>query len=257
MSIHATAIIDASAVIAEGVEIGPYSVIGANVEIGTDSWVGPHAVINGPTVIGRENQIYQFASVGERPQDKKYAGEPTRLVLGDRNVIREYVTLNRGTVTGRSETTLGSDNLLMAYAHVAHDCIVGDNTILANAASLAGHVEVGDFAILGGFCSVHQFCRIGRYSFNGLGSVITQDIPPFSTAAGNRSRTVGINKEGLRRNGFSPEQIRGLHKAFRELLHKNAKREEAVAALEETLKTIPEVQEFVDFILNSERGIAR
>lgn len=257
MTIHATAIVDPSAKLAADVEVGPYSIIGAEVEIAAGCRIGPHVVIKGPTRIGTDNRIYQFSSIGDDPQDKKYAGEETRLVVGDRNVIREYVTLNRGTASGRLETTIGSDNLFLAYAHVAHDCIVGNHTIFANAASIAGHVEVGDYAILGGFTNVHQFCRIGRYSFNGLGSTITQDIPPYSTAAGNRSRTVGINKHGLRRNGFSEDQIRALHKAFRELLFKNSKREAALAALSDSIENFEEVREFVEFVQSSERGIAR
>ena len=255
--IHATAIVDAEAQIADDVEIGPYSVIGAGVEIGAGSVIGPHVVVMGPTRIGRENRIFQFASIGDAPQDKKYQGEPTRLEIGDRNVIREYVTLNRGTVDGNGETRIGSDNLFMAYSHVAHDCIVGDHTIFANAASLSGHVEVGDHAILGGFTSVHQFTTIGGRSFCGLGSVVTQDIPPFSTAAGNRARVVGINKEGLKRRGFSPELIRALHKSFRELLKSRVSKEMAFENLKPLCDKFPEVDEFVRFVRNSKRGIAR
>lgn len=255
--IHATAIVDADAKIADDVEIGPYSVVGAGVEIGAGSVIGPHVVVMGPSRIGRENRIYQFASVGEAPQDKKYGGEPTRLEIGDRNVIREYVTLNRGTVEGNGITVIGSDNLFMAYSHVAHDCIVGDHTIFANAASLSGHVEVGDHAILGGFTSVHQFTLIGSRAFCGLGSVVTQDIPPFSTAAGNRARVVGINKEGLKRNGFSPDLIRALHQSFRELLKSRVSKEGAFEKLKPLCDKYPEVDEFVNFVRNSKRGIAR
>jgi UDP-N-acetylglucosamine acyltransferase len=255
--IHDTAIVDADAKIADGVEIGAYSVIGAGVEIGAGTRVGPHVVVMGPTRIGCDNRIFQFSSIGEAPQDKKYQGEPTRLVIGDRNVIREYVTLNRGTVEGNGETLIGNDNLFMAYSHVAHDCIVGDHTIFANAASLSGHVEVGDHATLGGFTSVHQFTSIGSRAFCGLGSVITQDIPPFSTAAGNRARVVGINKEGLKRRGFSPELIRALHKSFRELLRSRLSKESAFENLKPLCDKYPEVDEFVEFIRNSKRGIAR
>ena len=255
--IHATAIVDARARIAEDVEIGAYSVIGAEVEIGAGTVIGPHVVVMGPTRIGRDNRIFQFASVGEAPQDKKYQGEPTQLEIGDRNVIREYVTLNRGTVDGNGKTVIGNDNLFMAYSHVAHDCIVGDHTIFANAASLSGHVEVGDHAILGGFTSVHQFTRIGGRAFCGLGSVITQDIPPFSTAAGNRARVVGINKEGLKRRGFSPELIRALHKSFRELLKSRGSKQDAFENLQPLCDKYPEVEEFVGFVRNSKRGIAR
>ena len=254
--IHETAIVDASARVAADVEIGAYSVIGAGVEVGAGSVIGPHVVIMGPSKIGRDNRIFQFSSIGDAPQDKKYQGEPTLLELGDRNVIREYVTLNRGTDEGHGKTVIGSDNLFMAYSHVAHDCIVGSHTIFANAASLSGHVEVGDYATLGGFTSVHQFTQIGSRAFCGLGSVITQDIPPFSTAAGNRARVIGINKEGLKRRGFSPEVIRALHKSFRELLKSRGSKQDAFANLEPLCKKYPEVEEFVDFVRNSKRGIA-
>ena len=254
--IHETAIVDASARVAADVEIGAYSVIGAGVEIGAGSVIGPHVVIMGPSKIGRDNRVFQFSSIGDAPQDKKYQGEPTLLELGDRNVIREYVTLNRGTDEGYGKTVIGSDNLFMAYSHVAHDCIVGSHTIFANAASLSGHVEVGDYATLGGFTSVHQFTQIGSRAFCGLGSVVTQDIPPFSTAAGNRARVIGINKEGLKRRGFSPEVIRALHKSFRELLKSRGSKEDAFANLEPLCKKYPEVEEFVDFVRNSKRGIA-
>jgi len=255
--IHATAIVDAGARLADGVAVGPYSVIGDGVEIGAGTIVGPHVVIMGPTSIGTDNRIFQFSSIGEAPQDKKYQGEPTRLEIGDRNVIREYVTLNRGTGDGSGKTVIGSDNLFMAYSHVAHDCIVGSHTIFANAASLSGHVEVGDHAILGGFTSVHQFTQIGARAFCGLGSVVTQDIPPFSTAAGNRARVIGINKEGLKRRGFSPELIRALHKSFRELLKSRVSQQQAFENLKPLCDKYPEVEEFVSFVRNSKRGIAR
>lgn len=254
--IHATAIIDPAARIGEGVAIGPYSIVGADVEIGDRCRIGSHVVISGPTRIGGDNRIFPFCSIGEAPQDKKYAGEPTELVIGERNVIREYVTFNRGTAAGHGRTVIGSDNLFMAYAHVAHDCVVGNHTIFANAASLAGHVEVGDYAILGGFTSVHQFTRLGERAFMGLGSVVVQDVPPFSTAAGNRARTVAINKEGLKRNGFPPEVIRALHKSFRLLLKSKKPRSEALQQLQPLTRQYPEVARFVDFIVNSQRGIA-
>ncbi|MDH3761390.1 MAG: acyl-ACP--UDP-N-acetylglucosamine O-acyltransferase [Gammaproteobacteria bacterium] len=254
--IHQTAIVDAAARIAADVEIGAYSVIGAEVEIGSGTVIGPHVVIMGPSKIGCDNRIFQFSSIGDAPQDKKYQGEPTSLELGDRNVIREYVTLNRGTDDGLGKTVIGSDNLFMAYSHVAHDCIVGSHAIFANAASLSGHVEVGDYAILGGFTSVHQFTQIGSRAFCGLGSVVTQDIPPFSTAAGNRARVVGINKEGLKRRGFSPELIRALHKSFRELLKSKGSKQDAFENLQPLCDQYPEVEEFVNFVKNSKRGIA-
>lgn len=255
--IHPTAIIDPAAVLADDVSVGAYSVIGAQVTIGSGTEISSHVVINGPSKIGKQNRIYQFASIGEAPQDKKYDGEPTSLELGDRNIIREYVTLNRGTATGTGKTTIGSDNLFMAYSHVAHDCIVGSHTVFANAASLAGHVEVGDYAILGGFTSVHQFTSIGEKAFCGLGSVITRDIPPYSTAAGNRARTVGINKEGLKRNGFSPELIKALHLSFRELLKSPGNKETVYEKLQPLCEQYPEVAKFVSFVKDSQRGIAR
>ena len=255
--IHPTAQIDPGARIGEQVEVGAYSIIGAEVEIGDRSVIGPHVVVSGPTTIGSDNRIYQFSSIVEAPQDLKYNGEPTKLIVGDHNVIREYVTLNRGTVDGNSQTVIGSHNLFMAYCHVAHDCIVGDHSIFANAASLAGHVEVGDYSTLGGFTSVHQFSRIGTRCFIGLGSVVTQDIPPFATAAGNRARAVGINKTGLSRKGFSSELISALHKSFRLLLKSKKGRDQALQELQPLIKQHPEVSQFVDFVLSSERGIAR
>lgn len=254
--IHPTAIVDSAAELAADVEVGPYSVIGADVRIGEGSVIGPHVVVMGPTTIGRNNRIFQFASVGEAPQDKKYRGEPATLEIGDGNTIREYVTLHRGTDQGIGKTVIGNDNLFMAYSHVAHDCIVGSHAILANAASLSGHVEVGDYAILGGFTSVHQFTQIGDRAFCGLGSVITQDVPPFSTVAGNRARVVGINKEGLKRHGFDPDLIRALHKAFRELLKSSKPREEAFASLQPLCEQHPEVKDFCEFVRRSKRGIA-
>jgi len=254
--IHQTAIVDASARIADDVEVGPYSIVGPDVEIGSGTVIGPHVVVMGPSKIGCNNRIYQFASIGEAPQDKKYGGEPTWLLIGDRNVIREYVTLNRGTDDGNGKTVIGSDNLFMAYSHVAHDCLIGDHTVFANAASLSGHVEVGDHSILGGFTSVHQFIQIGNKSFCGLGSVVTQDIPPFCTAAGNRARVIGINKEGLKRKGFSADLIRALHKSFRNLLKSRESKQDAFANLQPLCDKYPEVEEFVNFVKNSKRGIA-
>lgn len=254
--IHDTAIIDASAQIAADVEIGAYSVIGAEVEIASGTVIGPHVVLMGPSKIGHDNRIFQFSSIGEAPQDKKYQGERTWLELGNRNVIREFVTLNRGTGEGNGKTIIGSDNLFMAYSHVAHDCVVGDHTVFANAASLSGHVEVGDHAILGGFTSVHQFTQIGSKAFCGLGSVVTQDVPPFSIAAGNRARVIGINKEGLKRKGFSAELIRALHKSFRQLLKSTGSKEKMFEDLGPLCEKYPEVAEFVEFVKSSKRGIA-
>lgn len=254
--IHATAIIDPSARLDDTVEVGPYSVIGAGVEIGPGTVVGPHVVIVGPCRIGSDNRIFQFASVGEAPQDLKYNGELTSLEIGDRNVIREYVTLNRGTAGGNHKTVIGSDNLFMAYSHIAHDCIIGNHCIFSNGASLAGHVEVGNYATLGGFTLVHQFSSIGTQSFCGMATVVNMDVPPYSTAAGNRARVVGINKVGLQRKGFSPELIRALHKSFRELLKSRVSREDALANLQPLCEQYAEVEEFVNFVKNSKRGIA-
>ncbi len=255
--IHQTAIIDPSANIAEGVEIGAYSVIGADVEIGPDCVIGPHVVINGPTRMGAENRIFQFASIGEAPQDKSYAGEPTRLEIGDRNVIREYATMNRGTEHGGGVTRVGNDNLFMAYTHLAHDCWVGNNTIFANAASLAGHVEVGDYSILGGFTNVHQFCKIGPHSFCGLGTTVLRDIPPYVIANGNPATPHGINSEGLKRRGFSKAAIQGLRKAYKLLYKSQLKLKEAETALIELQQECPEVGPMVEFLQKSERSIVR
>lgn len=254
--IHPTAIVDPGARLGDGVAVGAYSIIGDDVEIGPDTVIGPHVVIVGPSMIGRENRIFQFSSIGEAPQDKKYRGEQSRLVIGDRNVIREFVTLNRGTEDDNNETVIGSDNLFMAYTHVAHDCIVGDHTVFANAASISGHVRVGSHAILGGFTSVHQFAQIGAHAFLGLGSVVTQDIPPFTTAAGNRVKVIGINKEGLKRRGFDPDLIQALHKSCRALLKTRGSRQEAFEKLKPLCDKYPEVDEFVNFVKNSKRGIA-
>jgi len=254
--IHATAIVDPGASLDDDVEVGPYSVIGAQVEIAGGTVIGPHVVINGPCRIGRDNHVFQFASVGEAPQDLKYEGEASLLEIGDRNVIREYVTISRGTAKGIGKTVIGNDNLVMAYCHIAHDCIVGDHCVFANGASLAGHVEVGDHAILGGFTLVHQFSRIGSGAFCGMGSAIAQDVPPYSTVAGDRARVVGINKEGLKRKGFSPEVIRALHKSFRELLKSKMSKQDAYRNLEPLCSEFAEVEEFVNFIKNSKRGIA-
>ncbi len=255
--IHASAIVDATAIVADDCDIGPFCTIGAGVEIGSGTTIHSHVVIKGPTTIGRNNTIYQFASVGEAPQDLKYAGEPTRLIIGDNNVIREYVTLHRGTVDGGGVTRLGNGNLLMAYAHVAHDCIIGDGVIMSNAASIAGHVTLGDQAILGGFTCVHQFTRIGPHSFSGLGTVINRDVPPFISVAGNHARAVSINKKGLQRRGFSDETIAALHKAFRALIKSRSSRVLALEQLDALITTFPEVRQFVDFIVSSQRSVVR
>lgn len=255
--IHEQAIVDPDASIADDVEIGAFCIIGPDVVIGSATRVGPHTIIRGPTTIGRENAVFSFSSIGEAPQDMKYAGEPTRLEIGDRNTIREYVTLNRGTVEGGGVTRIGSDNLFMAYTHVAHDCVVGDHTIFANAASLAGHVDVGDWAILGGFTSVHQFCRIGAHSFSGLGTVVTRDVPPFVTVAGNHARPYGLNKNGLRRRGFTPEALRALSRTYRLLIKARAPAADARAEAEALARQHPEVRQLLDFLDDGERGVVR
>lgn len=257
MSIHPTAIIDPNARIAAGVTIGAYSVIGAEVEIGEGSWIGPHVVINGPTKIGRENKIFQFASVGDAPQDKKYRNEPTRLEIGDRNVIREGCTINRGTIQDQSLTRIGNDNWIMAYVHVAHDCIVGNNTILANNVALAGHVTVGDFVILGGFTLCHQFVSVGAHAFTAMGTAVGKDVPPYVMVAGNPAAPHGLNSEGLKRRGFTTEQLTSLRRAYKILYRSGKTLEEAMAELTPMTENAPELVPFVQFLATQTRGIVR
>ncbi len=230
--IHATAIIDPKAEIADDVEVSAYAIIGADVKIDSGSWVGPHAIIEGPTIIGKENRIFQFASVGSEPQDKKYKGEPTTLIIGDRNLIRENVTINRGTAQDIGKTVIGDDNWIMAYVHIAHDCIVGNNTIFANNATLAGHVTIHDYALLGGFTLVHQFCHIGEYAMTGMGTSLGKDLPPYITAYGAPGIPRGFNNEGLKRNGFSDEQRKNVKEAYRTLYRKDLPFDEAIASLQ-------------------------
>jgi len=255
--IHSTAIIDASAQIDESVAIGPYTIIGANVRIGAGSSIGPHVVISGTTTIGRDNRIFQFASIGEDPQDKKYHGETTRLEIGDRNVIREYCTIHRGTMQDKEVTRIGDDNLLMAYTHVAHDCHVGNHVIMANAASLAGHVSVEDHSILGGFSLVHQFCRVGQYAFSAMGSVISRDIPPYVMVGGRPTKPHGINTVGLERQGFSGEAIRQIRKAYKILYKSGLKLEDAIRMLEEMTAETPELDCMGQFLRATGRSIIR
>lgn len=255
--IHSHAIVDPAAEIADDVTIGPFSVIGPDVQIDSGTVIESHVVIKGPTKIGKDNHIFQFASIGEQPQDLKYAGEPTRLEIGDRNTIREYANLNRGTVDDEGITSIGNDNLLMVSAHVAHDCRLGNNIILANAVALAGHVVIEDHAILGGYSTVHQFTRIGAHSFSGFASAIDRDILPFFTIAGNRARAFGINKEGLKRRGFSDASIRALQSTFKLLVKSKCSHKEAVEKANELAKDHAEVQQVMDFIAASERGWIR
>ncbi|MEW6352933.1 MAG: acyl-ACP--UDP-N-acetylglucosamine O-acyltransferase [Pseudomonadota bacterium] len=251
------AIIDPAATLHEGVSVGAFSIIGPDVEIGVGTRVGPHVVINGPTRIGRDNQIYQFASIGDAPQDKKYAGEPTRLEIGDRNVIREYCTINRGTVQDQGVTRIGDDNWIMAYVHIAHDCQIGNQTIFANAASLAGHVTVGDYAILGGFTLVHQFCAIGAHCFCGMGSVISMDVPPYVMISGHPAKPHGINSEGLKRRGLDNNALRALRDAYKIIYKSQLTLAQAIEQLQALAHDHAEVGVLVNFLQKVTRGIVR
>ena len=255
--IHKTALVHEKARIGENVEIGPYAIIGEHVSIGDGTWVGPHTVIEGWTEIGRDNRIFQFASIGADPQDLKFGGEESHLKIGDRNMIREFVTLHRGTAEGGGVTVIGSDCLLMAYCHVAHDCILGDRVILANAATLAGHVRIDDHAILGGLCAIHQFTRVGCHVMISGGAMVVQDIPPYTIAQGDRAKTVGINQVGLKRRNFSDEAIRDIKQAYKLMFRSGLRKDEALAQIDAEMKDCKEVAVFTDFIRGSERGVAR
>ena len=256
--IHPTALVDKAARLGTHVSVGAYSVIGADVEIGDGTRIGPHVVIEGPTKIGRDNQIFQFASLGAAPQDKKYAGEPTTLEIGDRNTIREFCTFNRGTAQDAGATRVGDDNWIMAYVHLAHDCQVGNQTIFANNAQLAGHVHVGDWAILGGFTVVHQFVRIGAHSMTGMGTILLLDLPPYVMASGNPSAPHGINSEGLKRRGFAPEAIAALRRAYKILYRNGLKLEEATVAIaREAQGELAPLAVLSDFLAASGRGVLR
>lgn len=254
-SIHPTAVIDPTAELDSGVAVGPYAVIGPRVRIGPRTSIGPHTVLRGPTRIGADNRIFQFAAVGEDCQDKKYAGEETFLTIGDHNTIREYATLHRGTVQDAGETRVGNHNLFMAYTHVAHDCRIGDHVTMANAASLAGHVEVQDRAILGGFTIVHQFCRIGAHCFCAMGSVVTKDVPPYIMIGGHPAQPHGINTAGLRRQGIDPDTIRQLKNAYRILYMSGRKLEDAVTAMRALGNE--RVTRIADFVTHRSRSIVR
>lgn len=255
--IHPTAIIHEGAKLAPDVTVGPYSIIGEHVEIGMGTWIGPHVVITGHTRIGKDNKIFQFSSLGEMPQDKKYQGEETRLEIGDRNVIREFCTFNRGTSQDVGVTRVGDDNWIMAYVHLAHDCQVGNHTIFANNAQLAGHVHVGDYAILGGFTVVHQFCHIGGHCITGMGTILFKDVPPYVTVAGHEAKPHGINSEGLKRRGFSSGAVMEIKRAYKTLYKSGLTLEEAKKALAEQARSCPEVQLLIDFFADSTRGIIR
>jgi UDP-N-acetylglucosamine acyltransferase len=255
--IDARAVIDPSARIGANVTIGPYAIIGKDVEIGDGCVIGPHAVINGPTRLGKDNRVFQFASIGDAPQDKKYRDEPTRLEIGDRNVIREFCTINRGTVQDEGVTRVGNDNWIMAYVHIAHDCRVGSNIIMANNASIAGHVHVGDHAILGGFTVAHQFCAIGEYAFTGLGTIVTKDLPPYVLAMGNTAEVHGLNLEGLRRHGFDANVLSALKNAYKVIFRSGKTMAQAIEELEPSAREIPQVAVMVQFLKRATRGIVR
>ena len=255
--IDPTAIIDSHAELADDVSVGAFSVIGADVKIGAGTVIGPHVVIKGPTSIGKKNRIYQFTSIGEDPQDKKYAFEVTRLEIGDRNTIREFTSMHRGTQQDNSVTRIGDDNLFMAYTHVAHDCIIGDHVIMANGASLAGHVHLNSHAILGGFTLVHQFTQIGQYSFAAMGSAITQDIPPFIMVGGKPTRPHGINSVGMERNGISAEDIRLIRNAYKIIYKLNLRLEDAIEQMEDLASDSEQLTEMISFLRNVRRGILR
>ncbi len=255
--IDPTAIIDSHAELADDVSVGAFSVIGADVKIDAGTVIGPHVVIKGPTSIGKMNRIYQFTSIGEDPQDKKYAAEITRLEIGDRNTIREFTSMHRGTQQDQGVTRIGNDNLFMAYTHVAHDCIIGDHVIMANGASLAGHVHLNNHAILGGFTLVHQFTQIGQYSFAAMGSAITQDIPPFIMVGGKPTRPHGINSVGMERNGISADDIRLIRNAYKIIYKMNLRLEDAIEQMEALASDSSQLSDMIGFLRNVRRGILR
>ena len=255
--LHSTAIVHPEAKLHPSVEVGAYAVIGPKVRIGAGSKIGPHAVIDGDTVLGERNRVWQFASVGAEPQDLKYAGEDTQLVVGDDNMIREFTTLHKGTVGGGGVTKIGNKNLFMAYSHVAHDCQVANGCVFANSATLAGHVEVGDFVTVGGLSAVHQFTRIGKYAFIAGGSMVVMDVPPYCTAQGDRAELVGLNTVGLTRRGFTDEQLRRVKEAYRLMFRSKLGFNEGLAQVRAELGEHPELEEFIGFLTTSKRGITR
>jgi UDP-N-acetylglucosamine acyltransferase len=257
VSIDPRAVVSPDAQIAADAQIGPFAVIGPQVTIGPRCWIGPHAVVNGPTVLGVDNKVFQFASIGEASQDKKYRGEPTRLLVGDRNTFREYVSVHRGTVTGIGETRIGNDNLILAYSHIAHDCVLGSNIILSNVVNLAGHVELGDWVIMGGYAGAHQFSRIGAHAFIGNNTSVIQDIPPYVLATGHPAGPRSVNLEGLKRRGFTEAQIRVIRKAYRVLYRSELRLEDAMTQLRAMAAEHEFLSIFVDFIAQSTRGLAR
>ena len=255
--IHPTAVIDSSAEFDSEVSIGAYSIVGPNVKIGKNTSIGPHVVLKGPTTIGARNRIFQFSSIGEIPQDKKYHGENSELIIGDDNTIREYVTINRGTEEDQGFTKIGDRNWIMAYVHIAHDCNVENDITFANGTTLAGHVKVEDFAILGGFTLVHQFCCVGMHSFCAMGTALNRDLPPYLMASGNYASTHGLNKEGLRRRDFSEDCINALHKAYKLLVRSKHSKSENLEEVAKLAEQFPEVKRFMEFITTSKRGITQ
>ena len=255
--IHPTAVIADDARLADDVQVGPYAVIGPHVELGPRCIVGPHALVNGPTKMGADNRIFQFASIGEGPQDLSYKGEPTRLEVGDRNIFREYVSVHRGTTKDKGVTRIGSDNMFLAYSHVGHDCIVGNRCVFSNFVGLAGHVEVDDWVIFSAYSGAHQFCKIGAHAFLANNTAVTYDIPPYVLAEGRPAEPRIVNETGLKRRGFTPEQVRNIRNAFRVLYRSDLKLEVAAASLREIAKEQAEIVPMVEFLDRSQRGIAR
>jgi len=255
--IHVSAIVSASATVADDVEIGAFTVIGDDVEIASGTRIDSHVVINGPTRIGRDNHIYQFASIGGDPQDKKYAGERTRLEIGDRNTIREYCSISRGTVQDEGVTRMGDDNWIMAYVHIAHDCQIGSDTIFANNATLAGHVHVGDWVIMAGFSGVHQFCHLGAHSFLGMYSGCSRNVPAYTLVSGQPAVPRGINSEGLKRRDFTTQQIRNIRNAYRIVYRQGLKLGDAIVEIENLVDDQPELKLFLSSLATSDRGIVR
>ncbi len=255
--LHPTALIDPKAELADDVEVGAFSIIDAKVQIDSGCRIGPHAIITGRTTLGKNNHIFQFTSIGEEPQDKKYAGEDTELIIGDNNTIRELCTISRGTAQGGGVTRIGNNNWIMACVHIAHDCTLGDNIVMANNASLAGHVSVGNHAVLSGYSLIHQFCSIGEHSFTSFASHVNQSIPPYVTVSGEKARVKGVNSEGLKRRGYSAAQISQVRRAYKALYREGRTLDEAIVILSEIAAQYPEVQPLVDFIRLAERGIIR
>ncbi len=257
MEIHPSAVVSPKAELAPGVKIGPYSMIGDHVTIGRDAVIGPHVIIEGHTKIGEQNRVYPFVSIGSPPQDIEYQGEDTRLIIGDNNIIREYATINRATTKQEWETVIGNRNYIMAYAHIAHDCYLGDKIIISNVVTLGGHITIGDYAILGGLVAVHQFVRIGAYAFLGAKSGIDRDVPPFMITSGPRARLYGINRKGLRRFGFSQEAIDGLKQAYRIIWRDNKRFSEGINQVRREIRSFPELEMLLSFFNGSKRGVLR